>query len=852
MIPFLSVKARITLGLVSLAVSVMMLARFFGLGPNAQSAVLEGRKALCESLALNFSILVKRGDISSMEGVLKAVVDRNEHLLSAAIRRSNQKLHLEVGDHAKHWKNTGEMSTETQLVVPLSKGNNVPWGEIELRFQPLNQQGLLAFVMDPWMQFTTAVAWITFLAYYYYLGKVLRQLDPSNAIPKRVRAALDTLAEGLLVTDRKGRIVLANEAFANWIGKDADKLIGQDAGVFAWKTDLDPNADTRCPWTRAIEDATAQPNVMIQLTDKDGKSLTLVANSSPVLGQDGNYRGVLTSFQDITELQQNRIELSEARDQADAANRAKSDFLARMSHEIRTPMNAILGFTEILQRGLARDEAQRQHYLQTIQGSGEHLLTLINDILDLSKIESGKMDLELARYSPVEIISHALMIFQLKAQEKGVELFHEPATPLPETILTDSVRLRQVIINLTGNALKFTERGSVRIVTKMVPGPRPMFVIDVVDTGIGISSEAVNRIFDPFSQEDTSITRRFGGTGLGLSISKYLAEKMGGGVSVSSVQGKGSTFSVAIDPGPLDGIPMLAPADAITHQGTRTGLKETIRLNACTILVVDDGEANRQLASVYLERAGASVICAENGKEAIERLIENKIDLLLMDVHMPVMDGLQATRHLRAAGCKLPIIALTGNVMKKDEDACRDAGYTSMLAKPISMNQLLSAVAKHVGGQVVTETQSAASSQRSSNPESEIEQLQAIHNMANDISSELAASTQNYQPIESELPVDSDDEIRAIVGQFVVRLRERIDEMEQAFETRNFKELEELAHWLKGASGSLGFRPFVAPARDLENGARSGQLPVMEINMRLIRTLVTRVRGPMELIPAGN
>jgi PAS domain S-box-containing protein len=822
-------------------ISSMMLAIFFGIGPDSREATMQGRAALCESIALNSSILVGRGDFVSMEGIIKALVERNRSILSAGIRRSDGTMHLEIGPHQEHWVNRTGYSTDSQVQVPLRNGDK-PWGTVELCFEPLQEQTLRGYASHPWLKFILLVATASFFSFYFYLGRVLKQLDPSNAIPKRVRAALDTLAEGLLVTDKRGRVVLANEAFAKWIGKDPDKMIGQEASKFAWQAKDDDTNVGPFPWSKAIEEAVAQPQVYLKLVDKDHRVLTLVANSSPVLGQDGKYRGVLTSFEDITELQQNRVELSEARDLADAANQAKSDFLARMSHEIRTPMNAILGFTEILQRGMARDEDQRREYLQTIQSSGEHLLTLINDILDLSKIESGKMDLELARYQPMEIISQALSIFQLKAQEKGLKLSFQAETWLPETILTDTVRLRQIIINLVGNAIKFTERGGVLVVARMTDGARPMLAFDIVDTGIGISEQAITKIFDPFSQEDTSITRRFGGTGLGLSICRFLAELMGGGVTASSVQGKGSVFTITIDPGPLEGIARIEPHVLAkrTKASAENQLVE-IRLPKCHILVVDDGAANRQLVTVYLERAGAQVSCATNGQEALARVTSNRYDLVLMDVHMPVMDGMEATRRMRAQGLQIPIIALTGNVMKDDEDSCRAAGYSGFLAKPIRMQTLLSTIAEQLNqrpGEVLALPSTACQ------PEpDEMSLLQTAKNTVQEINTII----HDAKVITSDLPTD-DDEIRTIVQEFVVHLRERVTLIEQVHQRGDYRELEDLAHWLKGAGGSLGFRQFTIPARDLEAACRVQDTAAIQANVEEIRRIMDRVRSPNELV----
>ncbi len=852
---FLSVKSRITLGLVSMLTSSIMLAIFLGIGPDVREATIQGRAALCESIALNSSILVGRGDFVSMEGIIKALVERNASIRSAGIRRSDGTMHLEIGPHQEHWVNQAGYLTDSQVQVPLRNGDK-PWGTVELRFEPLQDQTLRGYANNPWFKFIFMVAAASFVTFYFYLGRVLKQLDPSNAIPKRVRAALDTLAEGLLVTDKRGRVVLANEAFAKWIGKDPEKILGQDAAKFTWQSNDGETAVGTFPWTKAIDEAVAQPQVYLKLVDKDNRILTLVANSSPVLGQDGNYRGVLTSFEDITELQQNRVELSEARDLADAANQAKSEFLARMSHEIRTPMNAILGFTEILQRGMARDENQRREYLQTIQSSGEHLLTLINDILDLSKIESGKMDLELARYDPMEIISQALSIFQLKAQEKGLKLGFRAKTWLPETILADTVRLRQIIINLVGNAIKFTEHGGVLVVARMTDETHPMLAIDIVDTGIGISEQAISKIFDPFSQEDTSITRRFGGTGLGLSICRFLSELMGGGVTASSVPGKGSIFTITIDPGPLEGISRMEP-QGLTKKTKRTQESQSaeVRLPECHILVVDDGAANRQLVTVYLERAGACVSCATNGQEAVDQATSNRYDLVLMDVHMPVMDGMEATRLMRAKGIQIPVIALTGNVMKDDEKSCLKAGYTGFLAKPIGMQTLLSTVAEHLKSRTSAKSTSPHEGPKppptSAIPSlniptrrhasDEITSLQDVHNTV----TELTTMANDLSPITSDLPTD-DAEIRSIVEEFVIHLRDRVTLIEQVHQRGDYQELENLAHWLKGAGGSLGFRQFTAPARDLESATRIKDPAAIQTYVNEIRRIMDRVRSPKE------
>jgi PAS domain S-box-containing protein len=835
---YLSARTRIAFGLACLQLSVLSTAMMIGLVPNVRSATVAGRIRLCETVAICSSDYLSRNDLSRLENLLKLTVERAPDLLSAAIREKSGNIVAEIGEHAAHWQpHVNDRSTESEFIAPIhAKAGR--WGSVELRFRELQATGWMAWFTQPWIALSIFVVGVSYILFFLYLGKMLRHLDPSKAVPRRVRAALDSLAEGLLVIDRQQRIVLANQSFANWVQISPERLTGYHAGKLPWAANEQGAPVLEYPWVQAIEQQRPLASIMMCLKQASGPVRVLMANASPVLGQDGEYRGVLISFDDVTQLEETRRDLHLAKKSAEDANQAKSTFLAQMSHEIRTPMNAILGFTEILQRGMAKDEGQRQNYLQTIQSSGEHLLTLINDILDLSKIESGKLELELARHSPLAIISQSMTILRLKAQEKDLDFAFESETDLPETIVTDSVRLRQIIINLVGNAIKFTQRGGVRVVTRYVDQPRPELQIDIVDTGIGISPEALDKVFDAFSQEDSSITRRFGGTGLGLSICRLLAEKMRGSVTVTSTLGVGSTFRVSLDPGSMKNI-RLVPANLQDKQASpsQNPQNETIYIGPAPILVVDDGEANRKLASLYLERAGAVVTTAENGKDALQKISEQDFEVILMDVHMPEMDGLTAVRHLRSQGYHRPIIALTGNVMKNDEEACLAAGFSGFLTKPIRMDHLLSAVAAAIEIRPRAENPLASND---SNPADELQQLA-------DLQQEIATITKlmDSGPIDSSLPTE-DEELATIVNSFVATLREKQPLFQTAFEQHDSHELEELAHWLKGAGGSLGFEAFNQPAKLLESYAKARNLQECGIHLQEIFRLIQRVRSTDE------
>ncbi|WP_339731591.1 response regulator [uncultured Gimesia sp.] len=487
---------------------------------------------------------------------------------------------------------------------------------------------------------------------------------------------------------------------------------------------------------------------------------------------------------------------------AEIANHEKSYFLANMSHEIRTPLNGIMGFTDVLRRGVGSKDEQ-QEYLDVIYKNGEHLLGLINDILDLSKIEAGRMEFEKQNYSPHKIISEVLSTMRVQAKEKGLTLECQWTSSVPETIYTDPMRLKQILINLVGNALKFTKHGSVKLMATLDQSQvNPRFVVEVHDTGIGIKANNLKNIFSPFTQADSSITRCFGGTGLGLTICRQIAEGLGGDLTVESEVGKGSLFRLWVDVGTLDGVHIFEapPTEAFTsNEECKPKNRETSFLQGTHVLLVDDGKTNRDLISLVLRNAHATVTCAENGEEALLEYERDEFDLILMDMQMPLMDGYTATRTLRSRGCSLPIIALTANAMRGDRDKCLSAGCSDFLTKPISIDSLLQTVALHL-----------PALKQSSKSQTDLQM----------VPKPCCLTSDDITPIISDLPTEI-PQIFAIVEEFITRLSVKIEEMQNALNRSDWSRLGDLAHWLKGTGGTAGFSCLTESALQLELAAKS-------------------------------
>ena len=407
---------------------------------------------------------------------------------------------------------------------------------------------------------------------------------------------------------------------------------------------------------------------------------------------------------DIEKRKRIEKDLKAAKKMAESMSRSKSEFLANMSHEIRTPMTAILGFADLL---VERDatEPERREFMATIRSNGHHLLGIINDILDISKIEAGKMTVEQVECSPHQLVDEVAAPLKARAVAKCLAWDVEFRGPVPATIRTDPMRLRQILINLLSNAIKFTETGGVRLTVAMMDPPEsedPHLAFEVIDTGVGMTIGQWASIFRPFSQADASMTRRYGGTGLGLIISKRLAQMLGGDITGQSVPGGGSLFVALVATGPLNDVAMIedAPEAAPAEEKPAPGALASDLILSSRILLVEDGVDNQRLIALLLRKSGAEVELAENGKIALDKEFEAReagrpFDGILMDMQMPVMDGYEATRKLRQAGCELPIIALTAHAMRGDREKCVEAGCTDYLMKPIDRAVLLAMVARH-------------------------------------------------------------------------------------------------------------------------------------------------------------
>lgn len=534
----------------------------------------------------------------------------------------------------------------------------------------------------------------------------------------RFRRLVEAVEEyAIIMLDTKGQITTWNLGAERINGYKGEEVIGRRVSIFYTAADVKNDIAMF-----ELEMAAAKGSFKGegQRIRKDGSVYWASIVITPVYESDGSISGFSKVVRDITsvkedEQRQKRIneeleervqartlaltaiqtQLLEAKESAEAANETKSAFLANMSHEIRTPLGAVLGFAELLSR-TDLSAADRENSVNIIKRNGKLLSNIINDILDLSKVEAGKLNIEKVDVAFEDVLNEISSVLSLEAAEKGIRLAVLSEGSTPDTIRTDPLRLRQVLLNIVGNAIKFTKQGEVTVTVKLLQLASDIskLAFIVKDTGEGISEEQISRLFQPFSQADVSTTRKFGGTGLGLVLSKKLAESLGGSVELAeTAAGKGSTFLVTIDPGN----PEKSQASARSKASPPSNLssEKALQLEGLRVLLVEDSPDNQLLVERILKLAGASTVTAHNGQMGVEMALKNDFDVVLMDLQMPIMDGYMATHALRSAGFKTPIIALTAHAMKEERERALASGFDDHITKPIDPKMLVVSLTKY-------------------------------------------------------------------------------------------------------------------------------------------------------------
>jgi PAS domain S-box-containing protein len=670
-------------------------------------------------------------------------------------------------------------------------------------------------------------------------SKIIRDLTDTEqahtllrASDMKVRAIYESSFQFIGLLDPDGRVLEANETAMSFI----DCPLSEVRGKLFWETpwwDYSPVEQARCK--EAVLRAAAGETVRMctRRKNKSGQTVDIDFTLKPMRDGTGHITHVIPEGQDVTELKRAQQAMNAARVAADVANQAKSDFLANMSHEIRTPMAAILGYADLM-LDPTQSKSGLQNGLQAIRRNGKHLLEVINDVLDLSKIEAGGMTVERIACELSHVAAEAISITEAKAVEKGLTLSVEFATSVPRTGLTDPLRLRQTLVNLIGNAIKFTEKGSV-VIRVSCDGPSDTdarMIFEVIDTGVGMTEVELPRLFKVFSQADASTTRRFGGTGLGLAISRQFAKLLGGDISVKSEAGKGSTFTLHVLVGPV------AKADMVNgaiekRKAARTTDATSISaesLLGVRILLAEDGFDNRIILSAYLRGAGATVEMVEDGGAAVEAVTRSlkearPYSIVLMDMQMPVLDGYAASSELRRVGHPGPIVALTAHAMLDDRAKCIKSGCSEYMSKPVDRTALLWMVARQTNRTL--QTTDIASSQPPKAPGT---------------NAKRAISSPADGPIRSQLALDP--EFADVLGDFVSRLPARAAELRRFANTGSGNALAEAAHKLRGAAGTYGLAEISAAAGLVEDQLLAGDaIAEVALKVESLLALVRRVDG---------
>lgn len=645
------------------------------------------------------------------------------------------------------------------------------------------------------------VAWFELSASQLAAGGVVGALHDITA-EKRAQDELAKLSlvasftdNLVIITDRDGRTEWVNQAFINRTGYTLADMIGRKPGGLLQGPDTDPASVARI---RALLAEGRSFKAELLNYTKSGDPYWVLFQITPIRNTDGVVERFVSIQTDSTELRRTQQELEAAKERAESASEAKTQFLATISHEMRTPLNVILGSTDIALDGAGTDHDVQPH-LQRINANAEILLRLISDMLDVSKIEAGQFDFEQIPVKVRACLQSALAPIADRARAKGLDFRLMFDESLPAQIMGDPDRLRQIVTNLAENAVKFTDTGHVRVEAsrlKARSGTGPRLEIRVVDSGSGISPDAQARIFERFEQGDSSTTRRKGGAGLGLNIVKSLAEALGGQVSVWSAVNEGADFRVLL---PLHAVPE-APAGAAptTLQPDRVLVRDAVR--PATVLVAEDTDANFAVLEIFLTKAGYTVTRAVNGTDAVDAATD--ADLILMDVEMPEIDGLEATRRIRAAeraaGRRpLPILALTAHAVQGYRERCLSAGCTGYLSKPIRKHALLDAV-------------SAALDEATAAAETDV--------------------------------VRMDAELAHLAPTFIDHCRREQEKLRAAVTAGDWAAAVRGGHSLKGAGPSIGFHDVGRLGRDIEYAARAERADDVMIALDRLSAHLERVR----------